>query len=230
MSGGEGVGGGVLKACAAGKVILFGLLLLLLGLATFLSLSGCGSSETEVPILHTDMDYDALNKEVKNLTLSAFTKPEDRSLTDEEEHNLKVAAIKVQGLIAYKPDMYSNYFIAAKIAYLLDDWQTAISYAQQCISREWPPGTSQTFYVQTLAEAKYLESRSWFNLHDYQKAADSAQYAVRLENKSVVYRLAEARAEAQMHHDKSAAGILKDVLKLDPRNTEAKKLLDLIGR
>jgi len=192
--------------------------------------AGCSSDQNEVPVLHTDLDYENLNTEVKQLTLSAFQKPEDHSLTPAEEQNLKKARVKVQGLIAYKPELYSNYFIAAKAAYLVGDYTTAIQYVQQCVGIGFPSGTSPTFYEQTVAEAKYIESRSWFNLHEYQRAADAAAIAARIEPKSVLYRMAEARAEFQMGHDTTTTGILKEVLKLDPRNTEAQKLMDLLKR
>jgi tetratricopeptide (TPR) repeat protein len=168
--------------------------------------------------------------DVQTLTLGPFQKNDSSSLNLKEQSDLRKAGVKVQALIGFKPEIYGNYFIAGKIAYLLEDYPTAVNDFNECVLHPWPVHTDKDFYIQTLSEARYLASRSLFNEGRFQDAADQAAIAVRFEPKSVEYRLAEARAEIQLHHDRTAIGILMDVLKMDPRNAEAKKMLAFIKR
>lgn len=195
----------------------------------------CSADETQAPIIHTDLEYEQIMNDVKNLTLGPFTKPEDRDLTAQEEHNLRLAAIKMQGLIGFKPGLYKNYYIAGKIAFLLGDYPTAKIDFDKTVSCGWPTGTSQSDYIQMMAEGHYMQSRCMFLMAPdqadprtyYQLAADLAAEAVHTEPTSALYRMAEARAELQMGHDQTAQGLLLSVLNLDPNNTEARKMLAL---
>jgi len=191
---------------------------------------GTSAGENEVPVMHTDLDYESVSKEVEKMTFPIYARSLDRPLSADEEQTLKKALIKMQGLIAYRPDMYNNYFNAAKAYHLLGDYQTAIKYAQTASSIGFPSGSPTTEYLQNCAAAKYIESRAWFNLRDYQKAADAGAQAVHFDSHGLNYRIAEARAEIQMGHDNSALGILNDVLKIDPSNTDARNLIEFVNR
>ena len=195
-----------------------------------LFVAGCQTSPDEVPVLRTDQDYADTMDEVQKLTIGPFQKNDSASITPKEQTDLRKAAVKIQALIGFKPDIYGNYFIAGKIAYLLEDYPTAINDFNECVIRPWPIHSDKDYYIQTLSEARYLASRSLFNVGRFQDAADQAAIAVRFEPKSVEYRLAEARAEIQLHHDHTAIGILNDVLKMDPGNEEARKLLAFVKR
>ena len=191
---------------------------------------GWGNSEMEVPIIRTSDQYDALVIQVEKLSKAPLEKSDDASLTVQEEHDLRVAAIKVKGLIGFMPQRYSNYLLAGKISFLLQDYPTAQTYFYQCIEQPWTPDEDKTVYIQSYAETHYMLSKCLFLQHIYQKAADEAQMASRMEPMSDQYKLAEAEAEAQLGHDTAAAGILKDAYKINPNNTRVVALYNQILR
>jgi tetratricopeptide (TPR) repeat protein len=193
-------------------------------------LAGCGSSDSEVPILHTQQDYDTQLEDVQKLTLGPFTKFDSgHSLSMKEESELRQAQMKVEGLIGYDPE-FNNYFIAGKIAYTLGQYTTAIQSFNQCVQQPLPKGASNDQYTRTLSEAHYLSSLCFFNLRDYAKAADEAAIAAHYVPESALYLVAGAQALVQLNRDKDAEPLLLKALKLDPRNDKAAQLLLFIRR
>jgi tetratricopeptide (TPR) repeat protein len=184
----------------------------------------------EVPIIRTDDQYDKVVRDVEKLSKASLEKADDAPLTIQEEHDLRVAAIKVKGLIGFLPQRYNNYLLAGRISFLLQDYPTAQVYFYQCLQQPWTPDLDKDVYIESLANAHYMISKCLFLQHIYQKAADEAQIASRYEPQSDQYKFAEAEAEAQLGHDKAAIGILKDAYKINPKNTRIQALYAQIMR
>ncbi|HEY3782611.1 MAG TPA: hypothetical protein VGL56_16125 [Fimbriimonadaceae bacterium] len=191
---------------------------------------GCSNSELDVPIVRTADQYDSLVKEVAKLSEGPLEKGDDAQLTAKEEHDLRVAAVKVKGLIGFMPQRYNNYLLAGKISYQLQDYPTAQTYFYQCVEQPWTPDLDKDVYIESLANAHYMISKCLFLQHIYLKAADEAQIASHYEPKSDQYKFAEAEAEAQLGHDKAAIGILKDAYRINSKNKEVQALYAQIMR
>lgn len=194
-----------------------------------MSTRSCSADENEVPILHTANDYAVLMGQVQKLTETTLSKPPDSAISLNEQHNLRIALVKVKGLIGYRPDVYANYWIAGKCAYLLGDYPTAESFFYQGTEVPWKGDFDKKDYLDNMADTRYMLSKSYFQEKQYQKAADWALNAVRLHPDSADYRLAEAQAEIQLKHDDAARGILLEALQIDPNLAEARTLLHMIA-
>lgn len=167
--------------------------------------------------------------DVQKLTEKTLAKPPDSAISLNEEHNLRVALVKVKGLIGFRPDVYANYWIAGKCAYLLGDYPTAETFFYQGSAVPWKGEFDKKDYLDNMADTRYMLSKCYFQEKQYQKAADWALNAVKLHPDSADYRLAEAQAEIQLKHDDAARGILIEALQINPNLAEARTLLHMIA-
>ncbi len=210
---------------------------LFLGAALVGSLVGCGKGDKslsarvmDAPTIRTTAEAADYLKKAELISTAPLEKA-DRGdvLTDNDKDNLREAANIFDGLIAFSPAQYANYFGAGKMRFALNEYERSFNLMQQAITLAPPPNTKPSQdVIEMVAEAHYVSSECLVAMQRFAEAAEAARLACQWIPTSANYVAAQASAELQLKDEDKARMLVIKALGIDPKNKRALQLAKLL--
>ncbi len=172
--------------------------------------------------------YKEANKEAEAFSSAVFPKVELSEPLDETDISNLTKAIRLyDGMLAYKPGNPLPGLTAGEAFLALNKNNHAIERFQQFLI-EIKLLNDPRLHV-ARADAHYLLSKAYFNLHDYPTSLKEVNKALALYPNTATYLTQEASLYLQMNQPEKAVELAKKALKIDPSESHAKGIISLVG-
>jgi len=181
-------------------------------------------------VIESESQYDDWLARVSKSSQTAVGKFNTGQALDDNDKATSLENAKIlDNMSAYRPDMAAGYFEAGLLYYLAGDTDTAFLRINQSIQDAWLPGnikmTGDKEKIEAvLADCHHMLSMIQFDRHQYQKAFDEANLAIKQLSTRPTYYVARANAEVQLSKVADAKKDLAQALKLDPACATALRL------
>jgi tetratricopeptide (TPR) repeat protein len=215
--GGGGRGVEVIKTLAA-----------LVALFTVLTTASCSRPSSEPLLIQSSSEYQDVLNEVERLTKGPLEKYDlEEKLEDAEKKDLRTAIQKVEGLVAFRPNNFANYFLLGKIYQALDEHEAALTNFRESIDLIAENASDQKMEV-VYADAYALRSRSLERMGVYEEAESDIKKALTIYPDGPDYLAQLASVEIQLGKLTDARFHLARATSLFPDHARSLRLIKLI--
>lgn len=210
------------------------LVIVVLAILMFLS-NRPGKLPNGADVIESDAQYnDALDRVsresrpfVEKFNIGEELDPHDRDVA-------RTDAKIFDSMDAYRPDMEAGYYTAGLMYYLSGDSTTAELRLSQALLDANLPSNLKSFedtskIESVTAECHFLLSLICFDRHDYEKAIDEANLAIKHHEGRESYYFARAQAEVQLKKLAEAKADLQKSLKINPAYLKSQRLLKFLS-
>ena len=188
----------------------------------------CKPDPNATPVYRNIGEYQEALTKVKDLTREPFEAAhEGFPISERERGNLKEAEIMIEGLIAYKPDNYAPWILKGLTLRTLGKLHEATEAFIQGI--RLAPQDPKGDEAQAIARIYDELGTIYFEQHEFQKAEQYGDYAVKLfpDEPSILTNAASIKVE--LKKTKDAQEYLKRALAKAPNYQRALSLQKLIS-
>lgn len=185
-------------------------------------------SQTGEVVVHDNDEYKKASKDAMELSRDPLAQLDrNEKLTPEDMDNLRHALRLYEGMYGFIPTNHLPHFAMGQIMEALGEHEKAIKYLQDYL--DWSVNGDSEEAKVTRADSHLIISQACIMTHDYKRAVDEANEALKSYPGNVSYTIARARAEIQLGDKKKAADDLSAALAKEPTNSLAMSLYKLVN-
>ena len=186
-------------------------------------------------VVESDAQYNDALDQVAKTSRPAVEKFNMGQEIEPADRDIALADAKIMdSMDAYRPDMEAGYYTAGLMYFLAGDSDTAEARLNQALLDSALPSNLKTFDDTTKVEAvtadcHHLLSLIAYGKHDYTKAIEEANLAIKHRDGREAYYFARAQAEVQLKQMSQARADLEKSLKINPAYLNSDRLLKFIS-
>ena len=207
---------------------------LVLAVVMFLS-NRPGKLPNGANVVESDPQYNDALDQVARTSRPAVERFNTGQEIEPADRDIALADAKIMdSMDAYRPDMEAGYYTAGLMYYLAGDSDTAEQRLTQALMDSSLPSNLKTFDDTTKVEAvtadcHHILSLIAYGRHDYKKAIEEANLAIKHHDGREGYYFARAQAEVQLKQLAEAKADLTKSLKINPAYENSIRLLKFIS-
>ncbi len=186
-------------------------------------------------VVESDAQFNDALDQVTRTSRPAVEKFNEGQELEPADRDIALTDAKIMdSMNAYRPDLEAGYYAAGLLYFLAGDTDTADQRLNQALADSPLPSNLKTFddtakVEAVTADCHHLLSLVAYGRHDYQKAIEEADLAIKHHDGREGYYFARAQAEVQLKLVPKAKADLEKSLKINPAYENSTRLLKFIS-